>query len=170
MTSAPILRRATAADAAAMARGMVAGLADYPAFAPAGWTAPPAAEEEAHLRELLPDPGVWSLVAEAGGEIVGQITILPAARAARGVPEPGLAHLRNLFVDPSHRGTGLASALHAAAVGAARERGFVALRLFVATGQERARRFYAREGWTPAGAPFYDPRPGLELIELRRPA
>ena len=53
MTSEPVLRRATPADAAGMARGMVAGLADYPTFAPAGWRVPPAAEEEAHLGELL---------------------------------------------------------------------------------------------------------------------
>ena len=43
------------------------------------------------------------------------------------------------------------------------------MRLFVATGQERARRFYAREGWADVGAPFFDPRPGLELQEMRRP-
>ena len=46
---------------------------------------------------------------------------------------------------------------------------YTAMRLFVATGQERARRFYAREGWADVGAPFFDPRPGLELQEMRRP-
>ena len=65
-------------------------------------------------------------------------------------------------------GGGLATELHAAAVDAARERGYVAMRLFVATGQSRARRFYAREGWEPAGAPFYEAGPDLELVELRR--
>jgi GNAT superfamily N-acetyltransferase len=151
-----------------MARQMVEGLADYPGFAPPGWTAPAAAEEEAHLRALLPDPAIWATVAEAGGRLVGQVTLVPATRAARAVAEPALVHLRNLFVDRELWGGGLATALHAAAVAAARERGFTGLRLFVATGQERARRFYAREGWTTVGAPFFDPVPGLELVELRR--
>ena len=73
-------------------------------------------------------------------------------------------HLRNLFVAREHWGGGLASAMHAAAVGAAAQRGHTAMRLFVATGQERARRFYAREGWADVGAPFFDPaaRPRAE--------
>ena len=41
------------------------------------------------------------------------------------------------------------------------------LRLFVAAGQARARRFYEREGWLPAGDPFDDPTPGIEMIECR---
>ena len=170
MTPESTLRRATSADAPAMARQMVAGLADYPSFAPARWRPPAAAEEEANLLALLPDPAIWALVAEDGGRLVGQVTLVPAARAARPVDDPRLVHLRNLFVDRAHWGGGLATALHGAAVAAAGERGFTTLRLFVATGQDRARRFYAREGWAMAGAPFFDPVPGLELVELRRPA
>jgi hypothetical protein len=37
----------------------------------------------------------------------------------------------------------------------------------VAAGQARARRFYEREGWLPAGDPFDDPTPGLTMIEYR---
>lgn len=168
MPSGALLRPAVIADAPALAAGMMAGLADYPAFAPPGWRAPPVADEEAHVRALLADPDVWSCVAEVDGRVVAQIMLVPADRAARPVAEPGLMHLRNLFVDTAHWGGGLAVSLHDAAVDAARERGYVAMRLFVATGQERARRFYAREGWEPAGEPFHDPRPDLELIELRR--
>ena len=168
--SAPVLRAAVVADAAAMAAGMVAGLDGYRRFAPAGWRPPTAADEEAHLRTLLADPHVWGCVADAGGRVVGQVTILPAARAARPADDPGLMHLRNLFVDAGHWGDGLATALHAAALDAAAQRGFVAMRLFVATGQARARRFYAREGWREAGAPFPEASLGLELVEMRRPA
>ena len=167
--SAPALRPAEVADAAAMAAGMVAGLQGYLAFAAAGWRAPAAAEEEAHLRTLLADPHVWACVADAGGRVIGQVTLVPAARAARPVEEPGLMHLRNLFVDREHWGGGLAASLHAAALGAAAQRGFTAMRLFVATGQARARGFYAREGWREAGAPFFEPALGLELVEMRRP-
>jgi GNAT superfamily N-acetyltransferase len=167
--SEPRLRPGLPADAPALAAGMTAGLEDYPVFAPAGWTAPPEADEEAHLRTLLGDPDVWTCVAEVAARIVGQIMLVPAGRAARPVAEPGLVHLRNLFVDREHWGAGLATTLHDAALDAAAQRGYTAMRLFVATGQERARRFYVREGWSDAGEPFFDPRPNLELIEMRRP-
>jgi GNAT superfamily N-acetyltransferase len=65
-------------------------------------------------------------------------------------------------------GSGLARRLHEAVLGAARERGFAELRLFVAAGQARARAFYEREGWRPAGDPFDDPVPGLPMVEYRR--
>jgi len=167
--SDPVLRGAELGDAPALAAGMTEALADYPAFTPAGWTAPSEADEEAHLRVLLADPGVWACVAESGDRIVGQIMLVPAARAARPVDEPALVHLRNLFVAREHWGGGLATAMHAAAVEAAAQRGYMTMRLFVATGQQRARRFYTREGWADVGAPFFDPRPDLELQEMRRP-
>jgi hypothetical protein len=55
-----------------------------------------------------------------------------------------------------------------AAVEDAGARGFGALRLFVAEGQARARRFYERERWRPAGPPFFDAAPGLSMVEYRR--
>jgi len=164
-----VLRPAVPADTPAMAAGMADALADYPSFAPPGWAVPPQSAEEAALRALLSDPDVWAYVAEVDGRIAGQITLVPARRAARAVDEPGLVHLRNLFVDHAHWGGGIATALHAAAVEAARERGYTAMRLFVATGQARARGFYAREGWDEVGAPFFDATLNLELVELRRP-
>jgi ribosomal protein S18 acetylase RimI-like enzyme len=62
---------------------------------------------------------------------------------------------------------GVASDLHRAALEAAGERGFTELRLFVAAGQARARRFYEREGWLSASEPLYDPVPRLTMIEYR---
>ena len=41
------------------------------------------------------------------------------------------------------------------------------MRLFVAAGEARARRFYEREGWLPVGDPFDDPVPGLTMLEYR---
>jgi GNAT superfamily N-acetyltransferase len=140
---------------------------DYPSFAPAGWTAPTLEAEIEHLRASLADDRVCCLVAESGGEIVGQITVLPAARAPHPVADPALAHLSNLFVRRDHWGTGLARELHAAAIDNAREQGFRELRLYVAEGQTRARRFYEREGWAARGEPFDDPVPGLRMVEYR---
>jgi hypothetical protein len=45
--------------------------------------------------------------------------------------------------------------------------GLVGQRLFVAAGHARARRFYEREGWLPAGEPFADPTWGLTFVEYR---
>lgn len=162
------LRDATAADVEALAHAVVEGVADYPSFAPATWTPPMAAEEAEHLHALLADDRVRCLLAEAErSRIIGQVTVLPAAIAVRPVEEPALAHLRNLFVDREFWGAGVGRLLTAAAVTDAREGGFTTMRLFVAAGQSRARRFYEREGWSPVGEPFLDPGPGLDLVEYR---
>jgi GNAT superfamily N-acetyltransferase len=162
------LRRATVADSRALAEGVIEGVADYPAFAPPGWSAPALAVEHVHLQESLADQAVHCLLAERDGEVIGQITLLPAARAPHPVDDPRLAHVSNLFVRRDHWGGGLARELHAAAVDVARDGGFTELRLFVAAGQGRARRFYEREGWRPAAEPFDDPIPGLTMVEYRR--
>ena len=110
---------------------------------------------------------MWCLVAESDGELVGQITVLPAAAAPHPVDDPTLAHVSNLFVRRDFWGAGLARDLHRAAIDGALERGFKELRLFVAAGQARARRFYEREGWLAAGDEFDDPTPGLTMVEYR---
>jgi len=161
------LRRATLADAEPLALGVIEGVEDYPSFAPPGWTAPSFEAELKHLREALADPDVCCLVAESKGGLVGQITVLPAARAPHPVEDSSLAHISGLFVRRDHWGAGLATDLHRAALELAGERGFTELRLFAAVGQTRARRFYEREGWLPASDPFDDPIPGLTMIEYR---
>jgi GNAT superfamily N-acetyltransferase len=118
---------------------------------------------------VLADPDFHCLVAELDGAVVGQVSTVPAAKAARAVDEPGLGHLRNLYVDRAQWGSGVARALMEAAVEDAARRGFGALRLFVAEGQARARRFYEREGWRRHGAAFFDAVPGLTMVEYRRP-
>jgi GNAT superfamily N-acetyltransferase len=161
------LRRATIRDAEPLARGVIEGVEDYPSFAPPGWTAPTFEAELKHLRAALADPNVCCLVAESRGALVGQITVPPAAHAPHPVENPSLAHISNLFVRRDHWGVGLAAELHRAALEAAGARGFTELRLFVAAGQARARRFYEREGWRQASDPFDDPAPGLTMIEYR---
>lgn len=169
MTAAYTMRRATAADAEALARGAVEGVADYPAFAPQGWKGPAYEPELEYTRVVLADPEYHCVVAEADGTVVGQVTVVPAARAARPVEDPGLGHLRNLYVDRSQWGSGLATKLMQAALEDARSRRFRELRLFVAEGQARARRFYEREGWRAVSTPCFDPAPGLSMVEYRRP-
>jgi GNAT superfamily N-acetyltransferase len=161
-------RAGTLADAEALARLVIDGFEEFRAFAPPGWAPPPVADEVARLRELLPDPAVWCRVAEAGGELAGQVTLMPAMAHHVATDDASLAHLRNLFVRPGFWGTGVASALHAAAVEVASERGFTAMRLFTPAGQARARRFYEREGWVQAGDEFHEPDIGLVIVQYRR--
>jgi len=161
------IRRATGADAEPLARGVIDGIVDYRSFAPPGWTAPSFKAELEHAQEALADADVVCLVAESGGGVVGQITLLPAARASHPVDDSSLGHVSNLIVRRDYWGVGLASTLHRAAVEAADARGFTELRLFVAAGQARARRFYEREGWLPASDPFAEPAWGLTFIEYR---
>ena len=163
------LRAATPADAERLARTVIEGFEHYRAFAPPGWEPPPLHHEIETLHDLLPDERVWCRLAESGGEIVGQVTFMPAARHGRPVDDPALAHLLNLFVRRDHWGSGVATTLHGAAVGEARERGFARMRLFTPAAQSRARRFYEREGWAAVGDEFHDPGPNLVLIEYRRP-
>ena len=42
------------------------------------------------------------------------------------------------------------------------------IRLFTPYGAARARAFYEREGWEPAGRAFAEPLLGLDLVEYRR--
>ena len=161
------IRRATRDDAEALALGVVEGVEDYPSFAPPGWTAPSFQAELEHVRDALADADVYCLVAEAGSGLVGQISLLPGARAPYPVDDSSLAHISNLVVRRDYWGAGLASALHRAALEAADARGFTELRLFVAAGHARARRFYEREGWLPVSDPFADPIWGLTFIEYR---
>jgi GNAT superfamily N-acetyltransferase len=98
---------------------------------------------------------------------VGQISLVPATAGPRPVADETLAHVRNLFVRPRPRGTGLARALDAAAADAARMRGFRTMRLFVAAGQaRRGRSTSARAGAGERAVPR--PVPGLAMVEYRR--
>jgi GNAT superfamily N-acetyltransferase len=162
-------RAATRNDAVDIVAITIEGFDAYRAFAPTGWEPPSAAEELERLSELLDREDVWYRVVEHASEVVGHVGFLPAASLAWApVDDPGLVHFRQLFVRPGHWGSGLATTLHAAALDEARARGFTSMRLFTPAGQTRARRFYEREGWTPARPAFFEERIGLEIVEYRR--
>ncbi len=161
-------RAATPADAERITAVTMEGFETYRAFAPEGWTPPSASQEAERLLGMLGEDHVWYLVAEHEGGLVGHVGFLPADRLSFAqVDDPGLAHFRQLFVTRGHWGTGLARRLHAVAVDEARARDFTGMRLFTPGGQERARRFYEREGWSLARPPAFDERIGLEIAEYR---
>ena len=161
-------RAATPDDAAEIAESMRLGFATYRSFTPRGWE-PPDPEEE-RIRDRLAQPEVWCQMAEAGAEMAGHVSFIPAAihGAIAVTDDPGLAHFWQLFVREPWWGSGLAVALHAAAVAEATARGFERFRLFTPAEQGRARRFYEREGWRTHGEVFFEPHFGWDLIEYRR--
>ena len=162
-------RTATPADAEPIIAVTMQGFETYRAFAPEGWRPPSASDESERLQGMLGEDHVWYLVAEHEGELVGHVGFLPAARLSFArVDDPRLVHFRQLFVTREHWGTGLARRLHAAAIDEARARGFTGMRLFTPGGQQRARRFYEREGWTLARGPWQDDGLGLGVVEYRK--
>jgi GNAT superfamily N-acetyltransferase len=161
-------RPATPADAERITAITMEGLATYRAFAPEGWTPPSASDESGRLLDMLGEEHVRYRVAEHEGELVGHVGFLPADRTFAPIGDPDLAHFRQLFVTRAHWGTGLATELHGWAIDEARARGFTGMRLFTPAAQERARRFYEREGWALARPPAFDERICLEIAEYRR--
>ncbi|MFY0636053.1 MAG: GNAT family N-acetyltransferase [Vannielia sp.] len=83
----------------------------------------------------------------AGGELVG---ILLYVREEG--PKIGhRAFVMSVYLQPAHRGSGLASALLGAAVALAAETGVGQVELYVSSAAPRARAFYLREGFAEVG-------------------
>lgn len=161
-----MLRRATAADVPEALEVIREGFASYRAFGIPGWQPP---EEPMHgMDERLADG--WGVVAEDDGRIAGFGAFEQALERVREGPEiPGLAHVWAIFVRETHWGAGIAGALLAAVVGEARRQGYAAARLNTPALHARARRFYAREGWSERGEPVHVEALGLDMVELFRP-
>jgi RimJ/RimL family protein N-acetyltransferase len=161
-------RAATAADAEPIAELLMLGFATYTEWAP-DWSPTEQLREEQRRawHEGLTQPEAWTVVAEAGGALIGVARFGPA-RTDRigGDPIRGRAHLGALFVDPEWWGTGVAQALLGDAIREMRERGFDSVRLLVPEGHERARRLYVRHGFEPVG-PWPENLFGLRVAELR---
>jgi GNAT superfamily N-acetyltransferase len=160
-------RQAGPGDVDAVGRAVAAGFEGYRAFAPPFWRPPGGAAEVRQVRALIDAGKWWCLLAEEDGQLAGHVAFLPAAAGIEPVHDARLAHLRQLFVERSHWGNGLARTLHAAALEEASARGFRAMRLFTPAGQARARRFYEREGWVCICEPR-DAAAGLPTVEYRR--
>ena len=165
------VRRARPGDAAALADIVGAGLESYRAFAPSGWEPEAVTGTVGRVGALLTaDHPYRGWVAPADRTPLGFAGYLPASEAGDNADdEPGLAHLRHLFVVPGAWGTPVATVLHTAVLDDARGRGFATMRLFCAAGQLRARRFYEREGWTFTGRQIDETPLGLAVVEYRRP-
>mgnify|MGYP003675786136 CR=1 FL=1 len=100
------------------------------------------------------------------GTLIGSTALDPDSEAPRD------GRLSAVYVDPAHRGEGIARALLRAAEARARSDGFARLVLCVAQGNEAALRFYEAEGFRIAGPePRALTRDGqlLDVIGMVRP-
>ena len=83
-------------------------------------------------------------------------------------PDPDLGDLYAVYLDPGVWGRGVGTRLHAAALDSLRDCGFTRAGLWVLDGNERALRFYRREGWVDTGRTRLDRGPGGITLHERR--
>ena len=163
------LRRAGTADQPAIFELVLAGIESYREWAPRWSPGPPSPEQRERVRGLYgDDERAWVLLALAGGEPVGVVSLSVITGADARQPEPGTVYLWQMFVRPDWQGSGLAGALMDRVLDEARRRGYTRMVLWAAAGAAQARRFYEREGWSPTGEEDADNAFGLPLIQYGR--
>ena len=167
MSSAePVLRPVEIRDAPAIVALVERCFEEYREFAPAGWEPPPQTGAAERVEASIARPEGDGAVAVAGGEHVGHALWIPALHSQRyESDDPDVAYLWQLFLAPAGRGTGLAARLLNWAVDSTRDTGFREMRLLTPRGQERARAFYEREGWSAFGDWGIDPDLNLPIVE-----
>jgi GNAT superfamily N-acetyltransferase len=123
--------------------------------------------DEAGARELwrraieTPRPGTRGVVALDGSRVLGVI------RMGRDPDEPAAGHVFSLYVGPEAQGSGVGARLLADAAAWVPSEGLADATLWVFQANERARRFYARHGWTPDGGTRIEPGFGEPEVRLR---
>ena len=149
----PILRRAGAADAEALAAIGVATFIEtfgrlYPAQDLATYMAQ--AYDLDRTRAELADPARASWLVEADGEAVGYASVGPCALPHAEVT-PDCGELKRIYLKAAWQGSGLAAALHEAASAWLERDGPRAIWLGVWSENLKAQRFYARLGYVKVG-------------------
>jgi GNAT superfamily N-acetyltransferase len=160
-----MIRRATLQDAPALDRLNVRLVqAAYGGQLPDEQLDGPRPEEQAAAwerglhRDRDQDP---VLVAEEAGRVVGFAVVGPAQD-----PE-GAGELYAINVDPDHWGTGVGSALLAAAQAELAQLGYIEAVLWVLPDNARARRFYEVAGWATDGTQRTGEVRGVVVPEVR---
>jgi ribosomal protein S18 acetylase RimI-like enzyme len=112
-------------------------------------------------RELAELPGNYDciLLAEVGGETAGCVGVRPLAE--------GVCEMKRLYVRDAHRGLGLGRMLAQAAIDAARELGYVRMRLDTMPSMQQAISLYESLGFSDVEPYRFNPVPGTRFLELR---
>ncbi|MEH0843877.1 GNAT family N-acetyltransferase [Micromonospora sp. CPCC 205711] len=160
----PLVRPATPADHAAVARLTVAAYeADGQLKGEHGYavTLADVATRAEHGEILV-------AVDEVTGDVLGSVTLVrPGSRYAE-LSGPGEAEFRMLAVDPAAQGRGAGEALARACVDRAAAQGCTAVMICVRDGMAApARRLYERLGFVRAPEKDWSPAPRVELLGLR---
>ena len=108
---------------------------------------------EQRFGDYLADPDRRVLVARADGRMIGYAMLV---RSADGV------ELSKIYLLPDGHGTGASAALMAAALAAVRELGAESVWLGVNQRNQRAQRFYAKQGFTVCGTRTFRLGAGIE--------
>ena len=116
-----------------------------------------------HWAAFLDSPGIFTLVAEDGGELVGTTSFC----ASRFADYPGMGELVSLYLLPRCAGKGIGKVLMDAAVSALESMGFSRIFLWVLEDNRRARRFYEKAGFRLGPGILNDEICGKALRELQ---
>ena len=108
---------------------------------------------EPRFGDYLADPDRRVLVARADGRMIGYAMLV---RSADGV------ELSKIYVLPDSHGAGASAALMAAALNAVKELGAESVWLGVNQRNQRAQRFYAKQGFTVSGTRTFRLGAGIE--------
>ena len=110
-------------------------------------------------------PETGTLVADLRGRPVG-FSRWGRSRDDDAATRP-IGELFAIYVEAALWGTGVGLALHERTIDAGRSTGFDEMTLWVVRANDRARRFYARQGWRPDGGAAKKPFRGAVLDEVR---
>jgi GNAT superfamily N-acetyltransferase len=110
-----------------------------------------------------PRPGHAVLVADVDGTVTGFASLGPS----RDDDAHGAAELYAIYLLPDCYGQGLGRDLMTASLQTAHRAGFTEATLWVLDTNERARRFYAAEGWTLDTMTRQDDSHGFPIDEVR---
>ena len=112
------------------------------------WAAPPEDGHEVHVAESVGVVGFCSLrLHHSAGGPIGEV--------------------QNVHVLPEHRSLGIGAQLLTRAESRLRGRGCAEAFLWVIRDNDRAQRFYERQGWAPDGAVKSEPWEWFPVVELR---
>jgi GNAT superfamily N-acetyltransferase len=121
-------------------------------------------DRAAGYRFDLRGPGQPTTIIALEGEVVCGFAAMGAARDGE---TNDMGELRALYVDPGYWGRGVGGLLIARARGWLRDESFAEAIVWVLAGNERAERFYRKDGWTTDGVRRDEEVWGVSASEVR---